>query len=222
MPDGLMIPTEVCAAAPILSGSIDLRLEVFFYLSDQMFEGRRAEVRVARPEKVALVAEVRDQLEKAKAVILTDFQGLNVQEIGDLRKRLRELDTDYRVVKNTMITRAAKEADIPGLDEFLEGPTALVFTYADPAATAKAIVDFGQEFPALEVKAAWMDGSVVLPDHVKKLASLPSREQLLAMLVGGLNAPLTRLVTAVRDPIQKLAYLLSSVAESGGDETSGD
>lgn len=169
---------------------------------------------MVRPEKVAVVAEVKEGLEKAKAVILTDFKGLSVQELGDLRRRLGKLGTEYRVVKNTLIRRAVSEVDVEGLAKYLDGPTALAFGYDDTAATAKTLVEFGEDFPALTVKAAWLDGQVVEAEYVKAIAKLPSRDELLGLLVSGLNAPLSGLVNVLQGPVQKLAHLLGAITES--------
>lgn len=173
---------------------------------------------MARPEKEAIVAEVKDRFTRAKAVILSDYRGLNVAEITELRKRLREAGMEYKVVKNTLATLAARQAAIEGLEKYLVGPIAMAFSYEDPVAPAKVLANFAREFRKLELKAGILEGKVIGEAEVKALAELPSREQLLAMVLGALQAPLRGLATVLAGPLRNLAYGLEALRKQRAGE----
>ena len=148
-----------------------------------------------KTEKTQLVNELSDKLKGAKALYYTDFTGLNVKRMTELRRRLRRAGVEYVVIKNTLALRAVNDSGLVG--ERLRGPTGIVVA-VDPVAGAKVLTDFARENdqkPA--VKGGMFDGRAIDPDQVKKLASMPSREQLLAELGGGLQAPLGAFVGAL-------------------------
>ena len=145
---------------------------------------------MARPEKVQAVSDIREGLESAEAVFLTEYRGLSVQAIQDLRKALRDSGADYKVVKMTLARLAAGDAGIDGLDDFLAGPTALAFAKSDPVATAKALKDFSKDNEVFVLKAGYLSGNILSPEEVSKLAEIEPREVLLAMIAGGAKAPL--------------------------------
>ena len=145
---------------------------------------------MARPEKVQAVSDIREGLESAEAVFLTEYRGLSVQAIQDLRKALRDSGADYKVVKMTLARLAAGDAGIDGLDDFLAGPTALAFAKSDPVATAKALKDFSKDNEVFVLKAGYLSGNILSPEEVSKLAEIEPREVLLAKIAGGAKAPL--------------------------------
>ena len=145
---------------------------------------------MARPEKVQAVSDIREGLESAEAVFLTEYRGLSVQAIQDLRKALRDSGADYKVVKMTLARLAAGDAGIEGLDDFFAGPTALAFAKSDPVATAKALKDFSKDNEVFVLKAGYLSGNVLSPEEVSKLAEIEPREILLAKIAGGAKAPL--------------------------------
>jgi large subunit ribosomal protein L10 len=147
----------------------------------------------------------------SKSVILADYRGLNVMEVTELRKKLREAGVEYRVVKNTLTSRAAKAANIDGLDQFLSGPTALAFGIDDVVAPAKILADFAKDHKKLELKGGVLEGKVIDLDAVKQLANLPSREVLLGQLAGMLQAPMRGLVTVLSGPLRNLTYAVEAV-----------
>jgi large subunit ribosomal protein L10 len=151
-----------------------------------------------RTEKQAAVEELSARLKAARSIYLTDFTGLNVLAVTDLRRRLRRAGVEYVVVKNTLARRALANAAVPGLDGFLHGPTALAVTAADPAAAAKVLTDFAKEFEKPSVRAAIVEGRAVTPEQVKRLASLPPRQQLLSELGAAMQAPLAALAGALQ------------------------
>ncbi|HHU32327.1 MAG TPA: 50S ribosomal protein L10 [Clostridia bacterium] len=160
--------------------------------------------------KQQIVAEIKTKLENSSAAVLTDYRGLNVAQVTELRKRMREAGVEYKVLKNTMIRFAAHELGLEGLDPYLEGPTAVAFS-ADPVAPAKIIYDFAKANKALEVKVGVLEGKVIEAAQVKALADLPSREELLAKVVGGMQAPLYGMVSVLSGTLRSFVYALEAV-----------
>lgn len=167
-----------------------------------------------RKEKEALVAHLHERFKEAKAAILTDFTGLNVEQITHLRRTLRKNAAEYTVVKNTLLRRASQDTDIELLAEHFVGPIAIALAYEDPVAPAKILTEFSKEQPILEVKAGLVTGMVLTPQDIKALASLPSREVLLAKLLSLLKFPHTRLVQVLNNPVQSLVSTLAGVKET--------
>ena len=167
---------------------------------------------MARPEKEARVKEVQEQFGRSQAVVLADYRGLNVEEVTELRKRLREAGIEYRVVKNTMTSRAAQAAKIEGLDQFLTGPTALAFSYQDPTTAAKILANFAKDHKCLQLKGGILEGRVIGKELVQELAQLPSREELLGKLAGLWQAPVRGLVTVLSAPMRNLVYAVDAVS----------
>ena len=167
-----------------------------------------------RKEKEALVAHLHEKFKEAKAAILTDFTGLNVEQITHLRRTLKESATEYTVVKNTLLRRASQNTDIELLAEYFVGPLAIALAYEDPVASAKILTEFSKEQPVLEVKAGVITGTVLTPQDIKALASLPSREVLLAKLLSLLKALPTRLVQALNSPVQGFISILDGVTKT--------
>lgn len=171
-----------------------------------------------RPEKEATVSEVQQKFAKSKAVVLADYRGLNVLEVTELRKRLRASGIEYKVIKNTMTSRAAKAADISGLDQYLSGPTAIAFSYNDPVAAAKILATFAKDHKKLELKGGVLEGKAISKESVKALAELPSREVLLTQLAGQLQAPMRGLVTVLSGPLRKFAYAVEALRKQKAGE----
>ena len=165
--------------------------------------------------KQATVAELKEKLTSAKGAVLVNYRGLTVAQDTKLRRQLREAGVEYRVVKNTMTRIAAQEAGLEGLDVYLEGPTAMAISATDPVAPAKIIIDFVKEhkLQALEVKAGLVEGNVIDEKGVKALASLPSREVLIAKMLGSMQSPITGLVNVLQGNIRNLVYALDAVRQ---------
>lgn len=155
-----------------------------------------------RQVKEAKVAEIREKLEKAQVVILADYQGLTVEQDTQLRKNLREAGVEYKVYKNSLVTLAAKELGMDGIAEYLEGPVSVAFGYEDVTAPARVLNDFAKDHKKLELKAGIVQGEIYDADKVKQLASIPSREVLIAKLLG-----------SIKSPVSNLAYLLNAIKE---------
>jgi large subunit ribosomal protein L10 len=143
-----------------------------------------------RPEKVQAVTDIREGIEGARAVFLTEYRGLSVQAVQDLRAALRKSGAEYKVVKMTLAKLAAGDAGIDGLDEYLSGPTALAFANTDPVSTAKALKDFSRDHEVFVLKAGYLSGNILSPEEVSKLAEIEPREILLGRIAGGAKAPL--------------------------------
>ncbi|MDP4089751.1 MAG: 50S ribosomal protein L10 [Bacillota bacterium] len=152
--------------------------------------------------KESKVAEIREKLEKAQGVVLANYQGLTVEEDTELRKKLREAGVEYKVYKNTLTTIAAREVGLEGLSTYLEGPVSIALSYDDATVAARVLNDFAKDHKKLELMAGIVDKKVYDADMIKAIATIPSREVLIAQLLGSFKAPLS-----------KLAYLLNAVAE---------
>jgi large subunit ribosomal protein L10 len=168
-----------------------------------------------RDQKAAVIDEVTTQLRDAEAVYAVDYRGTSVTQAADLRSRLRESDTRFRIVKNTLTERAADNAGAAALKPFLEGPTALVFVKGDAASAAKALADFKRASGLLEFKGGWMNGDTLSAGQIDAIAKLPSREVLYGRLVGMVASPLTGLASAMGGLVGGLARQLQQMADQG-------
>lgn len=161
-----------------------------------------------RQLKEAKVAEIKEKLEKAQAVVLAKYQGLTVEEDTLLRKNLREAGIEYKVYKNTLVTLAVKELGIEGFDEYLEGPVSIAFGYDDVTAPARILNDFAKDHKALELKAGIVDGELYDAAKIQQLATIPSKEVLIEKLLG-----------SIKSPISSFARVISAIADSKGTES---
>ncbi|PDO11412.1 MAG: 50S ribosomal protein L10 [Candidatus Reconcilbacillus cellulovorans] len=149
-------------------------------------------------EKERIVSEVAAKLKDYACAVLTDYRGLNVAQVTELRKKLREAGVEFKVLKNTLVRRAAVQTNLQGLEDVLVGPTAVAFSKNDPVACAKVLAEFAKTNENLKVKAGVLEGRIVGPDEIKTLAELPSREGLLSMLLSVLQAPIRNFALAVK------------------------
>ena len=165
-----------------------------------------------RPEKVQAVADIKEKLERAEAVFTTEYRGLTVGQMGDLRRRLRKAGSEYKVVKMSLARRATDEMDLGDLGASLIGPTGLAFAYRDVVATAKAIRDFSKEHEKLVLTGGMLGGAQLSPEAIRTLADTEPREVLLAKTASVLKAPLFQMAGALgaftRDAASVLAQLL--------------
>ncbi len=165
-----------------------------------------------REEKAQVIERLAAKLRVGSAV-LVDYQGMDVARTTDLRRRSRELGVEFVVAKNTLAKRAANEAGVEGLQEFLSGPTALAFS-EDPVASAKLMAEFADQVETFALKGGVLDGGRILDEaDVVALSKLPSREQLIAQIVGGISSPLTGFVTVLNNTVQGLVAALGQIAE---------
>ncbi|MCW3158131.1 50S ribosomal protein L10 [Micropruina sonneratiae] len=178
---------------------------------------------MARDDKVAAVAELKDSFTNAAAAVLTEYRGLTVKDLQDLRRSLGG-NASYAVAKNTLTTIAAREAGIEGLDAQLSGPTAITFISGDVADVAKGLRDFAKANPHLVIKGGVMDGRVLDAEGVKKLADLESREVLLAKLAGAMNGNLAKAAGLFAAPLSQAARVLAALTDQkqAGDAPATD
>jgi len=179
-----------------------------------------------RPEKVAVVTEVKERLGRADAALLTEYRGLNVAAMAELRRALRAAGGDYKIYKNTLARLGARSAGIDTLDEMLTGPTAIAFVEGDAAAVAKALRDYARVNPALVVKGGLLGQRVLTANEVTALADLPSREVILAQLAGALQAPIAQFASLLAALPRNFAYGLKALIDQQGgapaEEPSGE
>ncbi|KAA0544113.1 50S ribosomal protein L10 [Bacillus sp. BGMRC 2118] len=148
--------------------------------------------------KKQIVTEIADKLRTSQSTIVVDYRGLTVSQVTELRKQLREAGIDFKVYKNTMTRRAATDAGLEGLNEYLTGPNAIAFGGEDVVAPAKILNEFAKKNEKLEIKAGVIEGNIATVEEVKALAELPSREGLLSMLLSVLQAPIRNLALAAK------------------------
>ena len=178
---------------------------------------------MARPEKTAVVEEIRSKLDDADAAVLTEYRGLSVRALAELRGSLRPANTEYKVFKNRLARRAAEDAGLTDLLPLLEGPVAIAFVDGDAVPAAKALRDFGRTNPELVVKGGLLGPRLMTAADLTALADIPPREQLLAMLAGGFQAPLTKAAGLFQAFTRNFAYgvrALIDQKESGPSEPS--
>ena len=171
--------------------------------------------------KKQIVAEMIEKLKTAQAGVLVDYCGLTVEEDTDLRNKLRAAGVEYKVVKNTLTRFAAKEVGFDELDAVLNGPTSLAVSYDDPVAPAKVIADFAKDNEKLEIKSGFLDGKVISLDEINQLAKTPSKDVLIAKIMGSLNSPisaLARTLQAIVDNGVELSEIEAPKKEEAAEE----
>jgi large subunit ribosomal protein L10 len=176
-----------------------------------------------KAQKQETVVSLTAKLRRSPTLYLTDFTGLNVARMTELRRKLRAAGVEYVVVKNTLVRRALGDAQVAGLDSHLEGPTGLVLAGADPVVAAKVLSDFAKEHAKPAIKVGLVEGRTVTPAEVKRLATLPSRAELLAQVAGALQAPLAGFVGAMNGLLYTMVGALEALKHKrAGDTTHGD
>ncbi len=159
------------------------------------------------------VVKIKEDLGAVNAVWVVDYRGLTVKEIQQLRNNIREADAGMKVYKNTLMRLALADLELPNMDAILEGPSAFVFAGEDPVASAKAIKDFAKKNKNLVIKGGLMDGMFVDAAQVEAIASLPSREELIAKLLGTVTNPMSQIVRVLNAPMESFARCVSQIAE---------
>ena len=167
--------------------------------------------------KVVAVEDLRARFNGVKTVVLTEYRGLTVQQLSDLRKRLRAVSAEYKVVKNRLARLAVASSELEGLSGHLKGPTRLIISKQDPVAVAKALHAFARTNQALAIKAGFVEGRVLPPAELKELADLPSKETLRAQIVGALRGPMAQLVGLLKAPQRELVYVLSQRGKNAAE-----
>ncbi|GAB3989363.1 50S ribosomal protein L10 [Nocardioides marmoraquaticus] len=174
---------------------------------------------MARPDKVAAVTEIVDQFNDSAGAVLTEYRGLTVKQLQDLRRALGE-NANYAVVKNTLTKIAAEQAGVEGFDDLLNGPTAIAFISGDVVEAAKGLRDFAKANPALIIKGGYIDGAAMDAAEIAKLADLESREVLLGKLAGAMLASLSNAVYLLNAPLQQVARMAGALESKAIEDPS--
>lgn len=176
------------------------------------------------PQKAETIGELTDQLQRAQLTIVTDYRGLTVSDVQGLRRTLRPLNAEFRVAKNTLTAIAAEQAGITVMRPALDEPTALVFAYEDVVSVSKAISDFARTSRILKIKAGVLENQLLNTTQVEELATLPSKQELQAKLLGLFVSPMARTLNVLSGPSRQIAYLLNARAEQlgGGEALAAD
>lgn len=168
---------------------------------------------MARPEKVAAVESIADLFKDARSVVLNDFTGLDVEKISELRRLCRENNVEYRVVKNTLAKLGVQQTDAAELAEFFEGPTALAISRSSENEAAKVLADFAKKNDLPKFKAGVVDGNVIDATAVLVLSKLPSKEELVSMVLAGITSPASGVVAVLQGPLRNLVSVLNQITE---------
>lgn len=171
-----------------------------------------------RPEKVKAVAEVKALLAESDAAILTEYRGMSVSNLSDLRRSLRSAGAEYRVYKNTLVRIAANEHGIENLEPLLHGPTAIAFVKGDAVEAAKALKEFAKTNPHLVVKGGVLGGKVLNASQTSALADMPPRQQVLAEIAGLFAAPLSQFASLLAAPPRDVVYAIAALIDKNGGE----
>jgi large subunit ribosomal protein L10 len=167
-----------------------------------------------RPEKEKVVSELKDKLAQAKSLFLTDFTGLNVEEMNELRRNFRGKKTEYKVAKNSLIRLAIQQTDFEGISDHLQGSTGLVLGYDDPIMSAKILYDFRKKIEKPKVKVFCMEGKLFGEQELERLARLPAPEVLFAQILMNLNSPMTSLVGTLQGMLRNLLSLIDALQKT--------
>ena len=168
--------------------------------------------------KAETVAALKERLGTAKTTVLTEYRGLSVRQLSDLRKQLKATAAEYKVVKNRLARLAVKDSSLQPLATHLTGPTGLVLTAQDPVGVAKALQAFVKGNPALTIKVGLVEGKLLEANELKTLADLPSKEALRAQVVGALQGPMSQLISLMTAPHRELIHVLEARGKGASDE----
>ncbi|MBU0476587.1 50S ribosomal protein L10 [Patescibacteria group bacterium] len=166
---------------------------------------------ITRKKKEGILADLKDKFKDAKSIVFSDYRGLSVQDMEDLRRTLREKNVSYKVAKKTLVRLAAADAgykEIP--TESMEGPVGVAFSYEDEVAAAKTLGDLGKKFEGLKLLGGLMDGDVLSIEKVQALSEMPSKEELLSRLIGSLQSPASGLANVLSGSVRNLVYVLEA------------
>ena len=172
--------------------------------------------REPKNEKVEAVQEFLDRVQVSKSAVVTGYTGLTVEEVTDLRAKLFHAKVEYHVVKNNLARIALNKANITVLDDLLVGPTAIALAMEDSVAPARVLTKFAKDHEKLTVRGGWMEGRQITVQDIKALANLPSREVLIAKMLGSMKSPVSGIVQVLAGPARKLVYALNAVAQAKG------
>ncbi|HEY4619415.1 MAG TPA: 50S ribosomal protein L10 [Nitrospirota bacterium] len=171
-------------------------------------------VQSGKKDKAKLVEELNDKFNRATSVILTDYKGLSVKDLSDIRNRLRGCSAEYKVVKNTLALRAAEGTGVKNLQDYFTGTTGVVMSYGEIVAPMKTLLDYSSKLAPFKLKAGVLEGAVLSPAMIKDVANLPSREVLISKALGGMMSPMFGLASTLHGVLRKFAYVMNAVKNS--------
>jgi large subunit ribosomal protein L10 len=176
-----------------------------------------------REDKAAAISELGEGIGKATNAFVIAFKGITVPQVTELRRQVRDTDSTYVVVKNTLALIAVKDSPLTALKDQFSGPTAVAYNRTDAVALAKALTKFAKDVPAISFKGAMLNGQIVPADQIQNIANLPSREELISKLLYVMQAPIRGLATVLQANIRNLAVVISEIAkQKGGGETAAE
>jgi large subunit ribosomal protein L10 len=175
--------------------------------------GRGCKKALRLNEKIKITEDLKEKFSKSKVVIVTDYKGMNVTTINALRRKLREADIEYRVVKNTLLIRASEDTDVAVIHEFFKGPSAVAISYDDPVMPAKVLTEFAKENKNLTIKAGVMGNKLLDVNDIKSLSSLPSREVLLSQILSAMNGVPTAFVRVLNGTMGQFLNVLTAIKD---------
>lgn len=164
-----------------------------------------------KEDKTRIISELQDKFGKAKGIVFTDYRGLNVEEITGLRNSLRSAAVEYKVVKNTLAKRAAEGTPVEAAKDIFSGPIGIAVGYDDPVLVVKKVLEFSKSNNKLEIKGGVVEGSICTPEQIKAISELPPREILLAMLVGAMQSPLSKLAGLLNSTLAQFTYAMEAL-----------
>jgi large subunit ribosomal protein L10 len=174
-----------------------------------------------RKEKAQVISDLGERVKGFQAVVLTNYRGLNVEQLNHLRQRLREEKISYHVVKNTLMRLASKGTDLEKLDNYFEGPTAMAISYGDPVLLVKILSEFIKAQPSLEIKVGLIQGKVASPEEVKALATMPSREVLFGQILGGIQGTGGQLGAVLYNAVRQVLGIIQARVDQLAELESG-
>jgi ribosomal protein L10 len=169
--------------------------------------------KLKKEEKIQVVSELQDKFQRAKGIIFTDYRGLTVEEMSDLRRRLRASALEYRVVKNTLAKRAAEGTPVDSAKDVFSGPVGIAVSYDDPVILTKKVFEFVKSSEKLKIKGGVIEGGVCSPQELKTISELPSREVLLSMFINVLQSPLSKFASALRATLTRFVYAMEALKQ---------
>jgi large subunit ribosomal protein L10 len=169
-----------------------------------------------KEQKAVIIEELTERLKESSVILLSDFTGMNTETATEIRKRFREASVTYRVVKNTLARRALKDAGFSELVDKVKGPNGVAMSGSDPVSAAKILVEFEKKGDTPKITTGWIDANVVTAADIRRIASLPSREQLLAQIAAGFQAPVSGLARLLHELTRKMVATLDAVAKQKG------
>lgn len=171
-----------------------------------------------KPEKIKVVEVLKEKFSTAEGFVLADYTGLTVEEANGLRGRCKEAEVEYRVIKNTLARIAVKEADLEGVEGFIDGPTAVALSVKDSIAPARVLAGFMKEVRKMAFRGGYLDGRAYSADEIKEISRLPGKDGLIAQVMGALNAPMSQIVWNLEGTLRNLVSVIDQISKKKGNQ----